>query len=47
MDFFTTLSDYYLFGNGAREADSDDLWVLFDLLADVYGRKSDYDLEDH
>ena len=40
------MEDYYMFGEGKSDPEADELWVLYDYLAEFFGKRSDYELED-
>lgn len=43
---FEALAEYYLIGEGQHEKNARNLWTIFDSLAETYGGKSDFDLDD-
>ena len=45
-DIFDSMCTFYTIGDGWDRREASDLWSLFDFLAEVYGQKSDWDLDD-
>ena len=46
VDIFDSMCTYYTIGDGWDRREAPDMWSLFDFLAEVYGQKSDWDLDD-
>ena len=44
ITIFDTMADYYAHGEGRiKEKRADFLYIIYDSLSEVFGRKSDYD----
>ena len=44
VDIFQRLSDFYAYDEGAQDPKSDELWRIYDELAEIFGASSDYDM---
>ena len=46
VEVFDKMADFYSFGPGKYFDDATDLWIIYDSLAELFGRASDFLLED-
>lgn len=42
IDIFDTMADYYSFGDGKSYPDSYELFMMYDELAEIYGKENDF-----
>ena len=45
IDIFDGMCTFYTIGDGWNRKEAPEMWNLFDYLAELYGAKSDYDLD--
>jgi predicted component of type VI protein secretion system len=46
IELFNTMSDFYSLGVGKKVPHADEVYDIYNTLAEVFGKKSDFDLDD-
>ena len=46
VDIFEAMCTYYTIGDGWNKKEAPEMWSFFDYLAELYGQKSDWDLDE-